>query len=288
MCAKYATGGIVDFRKAYPLSVKASVYNFLILRDGAPFLAELPYPSLATIRDFALYAGTSDSAIRTLLSREGKAGYVKKERDEAGTMRYRLSDPSLVLSMVNSRNDGLPEGFIVAVFSFTADAASERGIVRETLKNFGFKKIAQNVYLNGRIDTAPLRSAMRELGLDSHLYLFQCPELEDEALIRRVIDLFDLDERAAQLAAFESAMLAFLDGARPRARDRDADADEPARRLIYAGLVFWERFKTTEPPLPLRLLPAGYRYEAIARSYDERYAAGAPAIAAYYARISAR
>ena len=286
MCAKYATGSIVDFRKAYPLSVKASVYNFLILRDGAPFLAELPYPSLATIRDFALYAGTSDSAIRTLLSREGKAGYVKKERDEAGTMRYRLSDPSLVLGMVNSRNDGLPEGFIVAVFSFTADAASERGIVRETLKNFGFKKIAQNVYLNGRIDTAPLRSAMRELGLDSHLYLFECPEIEDEALIRRVVDLFDLDERAALLAAFERAMLAFLDSAQPRTTD--ADTDEAARRLIYAGLVFWERFKTTEPPFPLRLLPEGYRYGAIARSYDERYAASAPAIASYYARISAR
>ena len=130
-----ATEIMGDFRKAYPLSVKGpSVDNFLILRDGAPFLTGLPYPSLSTIRDFALYAGTSDSAIRTLLSREGKAGYIRKEKDEAGTMRYRLSEPSLVLSMVNSRQSWLPEGFIVAVFSFTVDATSERSIVRETLR----------------------------------------------------------------------------------------------------------------------------------------------------------
>ncbi len=275
---------MADFRKAYPLSAKGSVYNFLILRDGAPFLAGLPYPSLSTIRDFAHYAGTSDSAIRTLLSREGKAGYIAKGKDAEGIMRYRLAEPSLVLSMVNSRQSGLPEGFIVAVFSFTADAVSERSIVRETLKNFGFKKIAQNVYLNGRIDAEPLRAAMRELGLDSHLYLFQCPELEDEALIRRVIDLFELGERSAELAGFEAAMLAFLGPSRAEDSDRDA----AARRIIYAGLVFWERFKTTEPPLPARLLPEGYRFGAIARAYEERYAASAPAIAEYYMRISAR
>ena len=133
-----ATTVMEDFRKVYPLSVKGSVYNFLILRDGAPFLTGLPYPSLSTIRDFALYAGTSDSAIRTLLSRGGKAGYISKEKDAAGIMRYRLSELSLVLSMVNSRQMGLSEGFIVAVFSFTVDEASERSIVRETLKNFGF------------------------------------------------------------------------------------------------------------------------------------------------------
>lgn len=284
MYGKNATKLVADFRKAYPLSVKASVYNFLILRDGAPALAGLPYPSLSAIRDFARYAGTSDSAMRTLLSREGKAGYIRKDKDEVGVMRYRLADPSLVLSMINSRQSGLPEGFIVAVFSFTRDADSERSVVRETLKNFGFKKIAQNVYLNGRIDTGPLRAAMRELGLDSHLYLFQCSELEDEALVRRVIGLFELGERSAGLAAFETAMLAFLD----RAAAESSDRDEAARRLIYAGLAFWERFKTTEPPLPARLLPEGYRFGAIARAYDERYAASAPAIAEYYARVSAR
>jgi DNA-binding transcriptional regulator PaaX len=278
-----ATDTAADFRKAYPLSVKASVYNFLILREGAPFLAGLPYPSLSAIRDFSFYAGTSDSAIRTLLSREGMAGYIRKEKDEAGIMRYRLSEPSLVIGMVNSRQGGLAEGFIVAVFSFTVDAASQRSVVRETLKNFGFKKIAQNVYLNGRIDTGPLRAAMRELGLDSHLYLFQCPELEDEALIRRVIELFALGERSVELAAFETAMLAFLDGA----GDMALNSDETARRLLYAGLVFWERFKTTEPPLPARYMPEGYRFGAIARAYAERNAAGATATAEYYKRITA-
>jgi DNA-binding transcriptional regulator PaaX len=284
MYNNFATAALEDFRKAYPLSVKASIYNLLILRDGASFLTGLPYPSLSAIRDFAFYVGTSDSAIRTLLSREGKAGYIRKEKDDAGVMRYRLSNPSLVLSMVNSHQRELPEGFIIAVFSFTADAASERSIVRETLKNFGFKKLAQNVYLNGRIDMGPLRAAMLELGLSSHLYLFQCPEIEDEALIRRVIELFDLDERSVELAAFETAMLAFLD----RAEAEASDQYEAARRLIYVGLVFWERFITTEPPLPTRYLPEGYRFAAISRAYDERYAASAPAIAEYYARVSAR
>ncbi|OHD20684.1 MAG: hypothetical protein A2Y38_15360 [Spirochaetes bacterium GWB1_59_5] len=271
-----------DFRQRYPLSVKASVYNFLILRDGSPFLSGLPYPSLAAIRDFALYAGTSDSAIRTLLSREGRAGFISKGKDEAGIMRYRLSEPSLVVSMVNSRRDGLPEGFIVAIFSFTVDAVSERSIVRETLKNFGFKKIAQNVYLNGRVDTGPLRSAMRELKLDSHLYLLECPDIGDQALIDKIINLFEVRRRSEELAEFERAMNAFLDGSEAEATDLDGFP----RRLIYAGLVFWERFRTTEPPLPARFLPDAYRFGDIARTYEERYAVGANALIEYYTRVT--
>ena len=87
---------------------------------------------------------------------------------------------------------------------------------------------------------------MRELGLDSHLYLFRCSELEDEALIRRVNELFELGERSVELADFEAAMLAFIDCAQAEASDRD----EAARRLIYAGLVFWERFSTSDPRCP--------------------------------------
>lgn len=282
MYSNFVTDAGTDFRKSYPLSVKASVYNFLILRDGASFLAGLPYPSLAAIRDFALYAGTSDSAIRTLLSREGRAGYIRKEKDEAGIMRYRLSEPSLVISMVNSRRNGLPEGFTVAIFSFTVDATSERSIVRETLKNFGFKKIAQNVYLNGRIDTGPLRSAMRELRLDSHLYLLDCPDIGDMALIGKITDLFEVRRRSEELDAFERAMTAFLDGSDAEAAGRDG----LPRRLIYAGLVFWERFRTTEPPLPARLLPENYRFGEISRIYEERYSAGASALIEYYTRIT--
>ncbi len=284
MYLDYDTKSNDDFRILYPLSVKASVYNFLILRDGSPFLNGLPYPSLAAIRDFGLYAGTSDSAIRTLLSREGRAGYIKKEKDSSGIMRYRLSEPSLVLNMVNSRQNALPGGFTVAIFTFTADAVSERSIVRETLKNFGFKKIAQNVYLNGRIDTGPVREAMRELKLDSNLFLLDCPDIEDESLVRKILDIFEVQKRSAELAEFEKAMVRFLV---PSGIDA-SDYNDLPRRLLYAGLVFWERFRTSEPPLPARLLPEGYRFGEISKLYEERYVASAGDIIKYYTRITLR
>jgi DNA-binding transcriptional regulator PaaX len=270
----------IDFVESYPLSVKAAVYNFLILREGFEFLDSLPYPSLAGIREFAYYAGISDGAIRSVLSRSNADGYIRIQKDEAGITRYRLTDSKLVLDMVNSHAERRPEGFLVAVFSFKKGEDKERGIVRETLKNLGFRKIAQNTYINGRIDTEGLVvPLMNRLGIEKHLYLFDCPKIDNPELIAKILGLFDIPRRAAALRDFQSALVPFLS-------ESGFDGDEKARRAIYAGLCLWERFRSTEPPLPDRHLPVAYCFQDVCRLVDAYIAENAANIARYYASVN--
>jgi DNA-binding transcriptional regulator PaaX len=271
----------VKFISAYPLSVKAAVFNFPIMREGYGFLAALPYPSLAGIRDFAYYARISDSAIRTALSRSRAEGFISVEKDAEGANRYRLTDSKLVLGMVNSHAEHRPEGFLVAVFTFKQGDDKERGIVRETLKNLGFKKIAQNTYLNGRIDTEGLViPLMKRLGIDKHLYLFDCPEIGNPELVGKILRLFDIPRRAKELSRFHAALVPFLS-------EPGLDGDEKARRAIYAGLCLWENFRSTEPPLPARYLPAGYPFQEACTLADSFLADNAANIGRYYAKVNA-
>jgi DNA-binding transcriptional regulator PaaX len=268
-----------DFKDAYHLSVTGAVFGFPVLRDGYDFLGSSPYPSLSGIRDLAYYAGISDSAIRTALSRANRNGLLKVSKDAAGITRYRLSDPKLMMSVVNSRKNALAEGFIVAVFSFTKDTAGDRTIVREALRNFGFRKIAQNTYINGRIDTAVLMQAMKALGLDTHLYLFTCPDIDNPDLLRRILDLFDIPRRTAELNRFYSGVTSFL-------LEKRLSDEEMARRLILAGLVFYERFIVTEPPLPANCLPKEYSFRRISQFYDDRVVKNVNRLVTYYGRVN--
>jgi DNA-binding transcriptional regulator PaaX len=270
----------IDFVESYPLSVKAAVYNFLILREGFEYLASHPHPSLAGIRDFAYYAGISDSAIRSMLSRSNADGYIRIEKDAADITRYRLTDSKLVLDMINSHAKRRPEGFLVAVFCFKKGEDKERGIVRETLKNLGFRKIAQNTYINGRIDMEGLVvPLMNRLGIEKHLYLFDCPKIDNPEFIAKVLLLFDIPRRANALRDFQSSLLPFLS-------ETGLDGDEKARRAIYAGLCLWEKFRSTEPPLPDRHLPPGYCFQDVCRLVDVFIAENAANIARYYAGVN--
>jgi DNA-binding transcriptional regulator PaaX len=270
----------MDFIRSFPLSAKAAVYNFLIMREGFEYLASLPYPSLPGIREFAYYAGISDSAIRTLLSRSKADGLIGIEKDAAGANRYRLTDSKLVLGLVNSRADPRPEGFLIAVFTFKKGDDRERGAVRDILKSLGFRKIAQNTYLNGRIDTEGLvLPVMKRLGLEEHLYLFDCPEIDNPRLIGKILKLFDIPRRTKELSRFHSALVLFLS-------ESGIDRDEKARRAIFAGLSLWERFRSNEPPLPARHLPAEYRFQAACRLVDAAIAGNSANIERYYAKVN--
>lgn len=269
-----------DFREAFPISAKAAVHTPSVFRSGMPGLAELPWPRLEGIRDFARFAGISDGAMRTALSRAKAEGSLVVEPDRAGVNRYRLSPAQLARGKVVIRSGARSDGFVVAVFSFRSEDTDERAALRETLKDYGFKKLAQNAYINGRIDTAPLRAAVRELGLDSHLHLFTCPELDDAGEAERIVALFDLDARKRELDAYLATLRAFLP---ERLDDR-----ELARRLLYAGPVHFERIELAEPPVPAKYRPAGYALDEINRLYGERLERGGGPMLSYYLELNGK
>ena len=165
----------MDFRKKYPISAREAAYTPMILRDGFGAESRLPYPSLNGIRDFTRYCGFRDGAVRTAISRGKAEGDLLTFADAGKVTRYRISESQLTMGKTVTNRQNQPEGFIVAVFSFTTDEVAQRAKVRESLKYSGFKKLAQNTYINGRIETEGLETAMRKFGLGKNLYLFHCP-----------------------------------------------------------------------------------------------------------------
>lgn len=264
-----------DFRKAYPISAKAAVHTPAVFRAGLASLADLPWPSLAGLRDFARFARISDGAMRTALTRAKAEGSLIAETDAAGATRYRLAQAQLDRGQTVIRRESRPEGFLVAVSSFKSDDSSERASMRETLKSFGFRKLAQNTYINGRIDTSGLRAVVRNLGLESHLFLFTCPDIEDRELVARILSLFDFENRKKELGRYLALLRDFLPDGLPDS--------ELARRLLYVGPVHFERCEVGEPPFPARYLPPDYPLAEIQRLYGDRLERGRDAMLSYYA-----
>jgi DNA-binding transcriptional regulator PaaX len=252
----------MNFRRKYPLSARETAYTPMIIRDGFGADSSLPYPSLNGIRDFARYCGIKDGAIRTALSRGKAEGDLQTFTDEKKTVRYRITGAMLEMGKTVTGRPNQPEGFIVAVFSFTADAVAERAKVRETLKYYGFKKLAQNTYVNGRIETGGLKDAMRKFGLEKNLYLFDCPDVDDVELMQKIRSVFEIEKRKKYLHGFYRDLAAFL-------TVENLEREEIVHRISYAGPVYWTICYVDEPPFPAKHLPEDYPLSTITRLYEK-------------------
>lgn len=274
------------FIASFPLTAKAAVHTPLVFRAGMFAGDGLPWPSLDGIRDFARFAGIEDGAIRTALSRGKRDGSLLVEADGPGRNRYILAPATFAMGAAQIRADRRPEGFLLAVFSFTAPEQEERASLRALLKSYGFRKLAQNTYIHGRIETESLVAAIRELGLEKNFFLFTCPDIEDEGLVARVLALFDLEARRRELREYLGLLKNFLpeELARGAAAGGEAASDEFARRLLYVGAVHWERVEAGEPPIPSKYLPPGYALGEIQAFYGKKLEEGRGAMLEYFQR----
>ena len=270
------------FMAAFPLSAKAAIHTPLVFRAGLFSGEDLPWPSLEGIRDFAGFAGIEDGTIRTALSRAKQEGSVIAQKEGSRHTRYQLAPATFARGLAQVRADQRPEGFLLAVFSFSTPEQEERASLRALLKSYGFRKLAQNTYIHGRIETDSLMAAVRSLGLEKNFFLFTCPDIEDESLVSRVLSLFDLDSRQKELREYLKLLKDFL----PDELAHQANAgDEFARRLLYVAAVHWERVQASEPPIPSRHLPAGYAYGEIQAFYGRRLQEGRPAMLEYFSKV---
>lgn len=240
---------VVSFLEKYPVPLNELLLAPALFRARLPALAQAPLASAAGMRDLAEFAGASPGAFRTAMSRLRASGLVRAQADDAGVLRYTPAGLSRsVQSSVIGQPDR-PKGFLLAVFSFAADDARERQVVREALRLHGFQKLAQNAYINGRIDTAGLEALFEREGVSHQVFFFKCEDDDDPTLRRKLASLFDLPARARALLRFQHDLLAFLDV---------APAHEFARHFLYAGPAHFRVTWLDEPPLPPQVLPEGY------------------------------
>jgi DNA-binding transcriptional regulator PaaX len=214
--------------------------------------------------------------VRTALSRAKAEDSLLVEADASGRARYRLSPATFAMGSAQLGSGARKEGFLLAVFSFRAEEGEDRAALRGLLKDYGFRKLAQNAYIHGRIATEGLREAVRELGLESHLFLFTCPDIDDERLIARILELFDLEGRRKELREYLARLKPFLAEGLP--------PDDLARRLLYVGAVHWERVEAGEPPFPAKFLPSDYALPSIQEFYGRRLEESRELILDYYRR----
>jgi DNA-binding transcriptional regulator PaaX len=264
---------------AYPLTAKAAVHTPIVFRAGFFSSEDIPWPSLEGLRDFAHFAGIEDGAVRTALSRAKADGSIVVNTDVNGRNRYAVSPSSFAIGTAQINSDQRPQGFLIAVFSFKAEDKEDRSALRSLLKSYGFRKLAQNTYIHGRIETSGLRTAIADLGLEDHFFLFTCPDIEDGHLISRILKLFDMEGRRKYLLDYYTRLSAFL--------ERNLSRDEFSRRLLYVGAVHWERMEASEPPFPAKYLPPDYALAEIQRFYGQMLAEGREALLEYFQAINA-
>lgn len=263
---------------AYPLTAKAAVHTPIVFRAGLFSSEGVPWPSLEGLRDFAHFAGIEDGAVRTALSRARAEKSIVVEADAAGRNRYSIAPATFAMGTAQINAGQRPAGFLLTVFSFKADDQADRAALRNLLKTYGFRMLAQNTYIHGRIETEGLRSAIRALGLERHVYLFTAPDIDDGHLLARILELFDMEGRRKYLRDYLSRLKSFLGG--------ELSRDEAARRLLYVGAVHWERIEASEPPFPAKYLPADYALADIQSLYGRRLEEGRDALLEYYRRCN--
>ncbi|MGA9520916.1 MAG: hypothetical protein WBV82_05600 [Myxococcaceae bacterium] len=267
----------MDFLKSYGVSLNELLLAPIVFRETWPPLRDLPHVTADAMRELAAFGGHSAGAIRTAMSRLRSGGTIE-QLPEAGEARYRMGRFGRSVSLAVRGRFERPEGFVLAVFSFAADDVRERQLVRETLKSHGFQKLAQNVYINGQIDTSELERVIGENGLSEHLFLFRCNDDAESSRDERLVRLFNVKQRAQQLVRFEADLHAFLN-------ERGVDDDEFARRYFAAGPAHHRITFMEEPPLPARCLPPDYPLERLL-SYPEPSPKRLRAVVDYFRRIN--
>lgn len=269
----------LEFLEEFPYSAKEALFTPIIYRFGLPMPESVPFPTLNGIRDLSRFAGVSDTAIRTALSRAKADGSILEIKDDQKKTHYTISQTIYEMGMTSINREKQADGFIVAVYSFTKDAENERVAVRDTLKNYGFKRLAQNTYINGRIDTKGLLSTMKKLGLEKHLYLFHCPNIDDPDLINKILNLFEMDQRKLMLDKFYSHMIKFLG-------EQELSDDDLGRRLLYFGAIYWTVCEFEEPPIPAIHWPPDYPLLKIKKFYHDFIERNNEKLINYYIKVN--
>jgi DNA-binding transcriptional regulator PaaX len=268
----------MDFVRKYPLLIKEIIATPMIFRENDPGFSGLPYPGMAHIRDLAEFAGYGYGALRTAISRLKASGNLESFTDDAGQVRFRLTSMQRSVSDVVRSWESRPKGFVIAVFSFKSEEERGRQRVREALRYFGFKRIAQNAYINGMIDTSHLQDTMAEYGVADKLFLFRCPDVDDPALAAKLEEVFDVRGRAEALRELFADFRLFLG-------DESLDGPEFGRRVFYAGPVYHMRCFVEEPPFPDDFLPADYPLHELKSWFMARSAERHSDVIAYYSGL---
>lgn len=239
-----------SFIKKYPISLNDAIFfpmiykTFINLKDET-----LPDVNLNHIMSFSNFAGFSEGAVRTALTRLKKRGRIISLKKN-GKIFYRMSEMSEKISNYYMSGNNKKE-FTIIIFSFKRENKNERYQIRKILKKFGFKMLTQNVYINLKIRKEELVSRIKEAGLENNLYIFDTSETLEPFVAKNILNAWDIDNNLKELNDFYNDFKNFISF-------DDNDAEKIFNHLGYAGVVVFSYFQRNEIPVPDAYLPENY------------------------------
>lgn len=247
-----------EFRKQFPLTLLEAAYSVSIAWHGWLTIdPELPAPTARGAKPFLCFCGGSDTAARTTFSRARKSGALRFYQDVSGTERYDMPPIGQDLNRFYRMPPAETEGITLAVFRFSSGQDIKRYILKEILKNFGFRMLTQNVYAAGAIPAEPLESAVEREGLTEHLFLFPQNGYPPDNTLKRIAEVFKAEEWSRRAEAFTEGLKTFL--------PETVDDRESYHRALYAAAASHQHLKVQIPPLPERVLPGKARFDEAER-----------------------
>jgi DNA-binding transcriptional regulator PaaX len=263
-----------SFLDKYPMPLLNLLVTPIIFKEGVLADRDLPSPGMSHLKDLCEYGNYSYGALRTAMTRARKKGLLGVFMDENGNKRYRLTETQLNVSSVVVENRSEINTFSLAIFTFQASDTKQRYRAREILGYFGFRKIAQNVYIRRRITGRHLEESINREGFQSNIFVFECEDPGIQAFKDKLYAQFNVPETTKKLQEFKTDLVRFLD---PK-----LDKMEFARRIFYAGPVQHQLCFEDEPPLPVSYFPENYPIDEIVAFFGELIKVHTEALVEYY------
>jgi hypothetical protein len=243
------------FLKKYPVPLIGLMVTPMIFKENVLVVKDLPSPGIGHLRDLCEFGNYSYGAMRTAMTRakEKKLLDVKK--------RFRLTKNQKNIGRVVTENLTNIDKFSLAIFTFKASETKKRYRARELLGYFGFRRIAQNVYIRKKITGRHLEESIKTEGFKNNIFVFECDDPATLAFRNKLYSQFDISGITKKLHEFKKDLVLFLD---PK-----LDKMEFARRMFYVGPVQHKICFEDEPPLPESYYPNNYPMVEIIKFFEQ-------------------
>jgi hypothetical protein len=214
----------------------------IIFKEGVPEMKDLPAPGIGHLRDLCEFGNYSYGAMRTAMTRAKKKNLLGIFIDEDGKKRFRMTEYQQNVGRVVMENRSNIDKFSLAIFTFKASETKQRYRAREILGYFGFRMIAQNVYIRRKITGQYLEKTIKKEGLQKNIFVFECDDPGTAVFKDKLYTQFKVQRVTKELHVFKKDLVQFLN---PK-----LDKMEFARRIFYVGPVQHKICFEDESPLP--------------------------------------
>jgi phenylacetic acid degradation operon negative regulatory protein len=229
--------------------------EYLLSRSGPIWVGSL----IALLQPF----GLSEGAVRTVLSRMAKKGWLQTRRSGRNSF-YRLTSRGRELLEEGKARifhvswdtpwDG---SWFLLAYSIPEHRRHLRDHLRDRLAWLGFGSLGNGLWISPRDVREHVNEAARQLGIQSHVECFQGRRVSEVDIGELVAKCWDLPSLNGKYRSFLDRWTPHLEECRTEVAHGTA-ADEACFALRFRLIHEYRRFLLEDPFLPRTLLPAGW------------------------------